>query len=64
VFGDGLLSKIALTVNHALIGISRSLFSYQIFMVCSPSPSLEWLLARAQTVAKIKIENAYGKEAQ
>jgi glycosyltransferase involved in cell wall biosynthesis len=63
VFGDSLLSKIALAANQVLIGISRPLFSYQIFMVCSPSPSLPWLLARAQTVANIKIENAYGKEA-
>jgi glycosyltransferase involved in cell wall biosynthesis len=37
--GDGVLSRIALTINKMLIGISKSLFSYQIFMVCSPLPS-------------------------
>ena len=41
-----------------LIRISKSLFSYQIFIVCSPLPSVQWLLSRAyasrnERIAKI-----------
>ena len=45
--GNGFLSKMMLALNRVLIGISKSLFSYQIFMVCSPLPSLQWLLAQS-----------------
>lgn len=55
--GNGFLAKMTLALNRLLIGISKSLFSYQIFMVCSPLPSLEWLLAKAETAARIKIES-------
>jgi glycosyltransferase involved in cell wall biosynthesis len=55
-FGDGAFARMALTINKVLIRISKSLFSYQVFMVCSPLPSLEWLLTRAQTTGKEKIE--------
>jgi hypothetical protein len=56
--GDGALAKMCLAVNRALIRVSKSLFSYQIFIVCSPLPSVQWLLARAyasrtERIAKI-----------
>ena len=54
--GNSVFSKMMLLVNRLLIGVSKSLFSYQIFMVCSPLPSLEWLLAQAQTAAETKID--------
>jgi hypothetical protein len=34
-------------VNRLLIGLSRSLFAYQIFAVIHPQPSLDYLLAHA-----------------
>ena len=52
--GYGFLAKLALAVNQGLIRISKSLFSYQIFIVCTPLPSLEWLLARAYATRKEK----------
>jgi len=55
-FGDGFLAKAQLAINTMLIRISKSLFSYQIFMVCSPLPSLEWLLARAQLASKERLQ--------
>lgn len=58
ILGDGFLGKFALTINRALIRISRSLFSYQIFMVCRPLPSLGWLLARAHATSKEKLASA------
>ena len=45
--GDTAFAKLLVKVNSALIRISRTLFSYQIFMVVRPRPSLEWLLERA-----------------
>ena len=57
-FGEGLLGGMALAINKVLIRMSKSLFSYQIFMVCSPLPSLEWLLARAERAGKEKLESA------
>lgn len=55
---NGMMGKLALAINKVLIRISRSLFSYQIFMTCSPLPSLEYLLARAEAVGKEKAEVA------
>jgi glycosyltransferase involved in cell wall biosynthesis len=50
--GDGWLSRCLMAVNHGLIRVSRSLFSYQIFMVARPLPTLEWLLHRAVTTSE------------
>lgn len=45
--GDGVLARICLSINNALIHLSKRLFSYQIFMVVRPLPSLGSLLQRA-----------------
>jgi len=45
--GDTALARFLLGINRFLIRISRSLFSYQIFMVARPLPSLETLLEGA-----------------
>ena len=45
--GDNPISRVLLWINNLLIRVSRSIFSYQIFMVVRPLPSLEWLLRRA-----------------
>jgi SAM-dependent methyltransferase len=50
--GDGATARFLLAVNKALIHLSKSLFSYQIFMVVKPLPSLEWLLERAAATSK------------
>lgn len=57
-FGEGRLAKLALAINKGLIRISKSLFSYQIFMVCTPLPTLSWLLARAYATRMEKVEGA------
>ncbi len=57
-FGDGFLARLALAVNKALIRISRSLFSYQIFIVCTPLPTLEWLLEHAHASGREKVARA------
>jgi len=57
VLGNGFWGKLALALNRGLIRISKRLFSYQIFMVCRPQPSLDWLLARAHQGSKQKVES-------
>jgi glycosyltransferase involved in cell wall biosynthesis len=45
--GDNPWSRILLRTNQLLIRVARGLFSYQIFMVVEPLPSLDYLLSRA-----------------
>lgn len=47
VFGNGVLSRAAMTLNGLLIRVVPGLFSYQIFMAVRPLPSLEFLLRAA-----------------
>jgi SAM-dependent methyltransferase len=56
--GDGLLARMAVAVNKALIRISKSLFSYQIFIVCTPTPTLERLLEHAYASRQKKAKAA------
>lgn len=56
--GDSWLSRSLMAVNRGLIRLSRSLFSYQIFMVARPLPSLEWLLHRAVTTSEKLVADA------
>jgi len=46
-FGDGAFARLLLDGNRLLIRLWRGLFSYQIFMVVRPLPSLKVLLKRA-----------------
>ena len=46
--GNNWLSRLLLFLNRGLIYLSKTLFSYQLFMVVKPLPSLEYLLSLAQ----------------
>jgi glycosyltransferase involved in cell wall biosynthesis len=48
VLGNGVLGKAAIQVNLALIRLSKSLFSYQIFVVAESTPDLDFLLRDAR----------------
>jgi SAM-dependent methyltransferase len=54
--GNGFLGKLLIGLNKALIRISRSLFSYQIFAVVRPKPTLASLLEHAQRESGIRAE--------
>jgi len=58
VLGTTWLSRSLMAVNRGLIRLSRSLFSYQIFMVARPLPSLEWLLHRAVSTSERLVTDA------
>jgi 2-polyprenyl-3-methyl-5-hydroxy-6-metoxy-1,4-benzoquinol methylase len=59
--GDGWLARAGLAINRMLIGISKSLFSYQIFMVCTPLPTLEWLLSQAYEGRRMRQLNSVSR---
>ncbi len=53
--GDGVLARLLLIINRILIGISKSLFSYQIAIIATPKPTLEHLLEDAHEAKKKKL---------
>ena len=53
--GSGVLARLLLGINNALIRASRSLFAYQIFMIVKPRPSLEHLLQSAMVTSGRKL---------
>lgn len=48
VLGNGLLGQSALKANIALIGLSQTLFSYQIFIEAESTPGVDFLVEDAQ----------------
>jgi hypothetical protein len=55
--GDHVVARFLLLLNKLFIKLSKSLFAYQIFMVCKPTPSLEWLLEKAHEASREKIRS-------
>jgi glycosyltransferase involved in cell wall biosynthesis len=53
--GNTVLAKVMLVTNKLMIRISKTLFSYQIFMVARPLPAIEWLLESAADASKERV---------
>jgi hypothetical protein len=51
VFGDGVIGRTAVRRNEAAIRLSRSLFSYQIFIEAEGTPAPEFLVENARRKA-------------
>ena len=49
--GDNVVSRAAVAVNRALIGLSKTLFSFQIFIEADSTPDVAYVLARARRSA-------------
>jgi 2-polyprenyl-3-methyl-5-hydroxy-6-metoxy-1,4-benzoquinol methylase len=58
LFGDSSLSRALVAINKLLIRIGRGLFSYQLFFVVEPMPSLDYLLHQANVESAIRSEEA------
>ncbi len=56
IIGLNLFSKILLKINDLLIHISKGLFSYQIFMVALPIPTVEVILDEYINTSKLKAQ--------
>jgi hypothetical protein len=54
--GDASTGRALFGVNRALIRLRKQLFSYQIFVVAQPRPSLPYLLQQARTESKARAE--------
>jgi 2-polyprenyl-3-methyl-5-hydroxy-6-metoxy-1,4-benzoquinol methylase len=48
VFGDGLLGRLAVWINQWLICVSRTLFSYQIFVIAEGTPAVDFILEESE----------------
>ena len=48
VLGDGFLGRTATAVNLLLIRVSKSVFSYQIFVLAEPTPDVDFILDDAK----------------
>ena len=53
-FGGGRFGHALVALNKVFVALCRGLFSYQIFMIVRPRPSLELLLAHSQAQAVLK----------
>ena len=55
--GEGAVAHTLSTVNRALIKLRKQLFSYQIFLVAQPRPSLPYLLAEAHEQSRARADS-------
>jgi hypothetical protein len=64
VVGDGLIGKALLGANLALIRVSKSLFSYQIYLEADSSPSVEFVLedSKQRSVAREQLNTTSIRE--
>jgi glycosyltransferase involved in cell wall biosynthesis/2-polyprenyl-3-methyl-5-hydroxy-6-metoxy-1,4-benzoquinol methylase len=51
-FGDGPLSRAALTVNQALIVLSKTLFAYQIYVEAETTPDADFVLETSKAASQ------------
>jgi hypothetical protein len=51
VLGDGVSGKAAIAFNRAFIRVSKTLFSYQIFVVAETTPGVDFILHDCRTRA-------------
>jgi glycosyltransferase involved in cell wall biosynthesis len=51
-FGDGPLSRAALAVNQALIGLSKTLFAYQIYVEAETTPDADFVLETSRATGQ------------
>lgn len=56
--GNKGLARLLLALNAMLIGLSKSMFSYQIAVVARPRPTLRHLLKNAREVSEVKAQGA------
>lgn len=55
VLGKGRLGRAAIAVNLALIGLSKSLFAYQIYVRAESTPDVDFLLRDAERTSAMRV---------
>lgn len=61
VLGNGLLGKTAVQINLFLIKVSKTLFSYQIYIEAETTPSVSFVLADSKQRSERRISGYYRK---
>ena len=54
VLGNGLLGRTAMAINQLLIHVSKSLFSYQVFVVAETTPDIDFILRDSQRRSEVR----------
>ncbi|MDQ3265763.1 MAG: bifunctional glycosyltransferase/class I SAM-dependent methyltransferase [Myxococcota bacterium] len=54
VLGDGVLGKTALAANQLLIKVSKTLFSYQIFVIAEGTPPVSFILEDSKSRSELR----------
>jgi|KBSMisStandDraft_5_1062788.scaffolds.fasta_scaffold74072_3 glycosyltransferase involved in cell wall biosynthesis len=54
VLGEGILGRAATALNQLLIRISRSMFSYQIFVIAEATPGVDFILEDARRRSELR----------
>jgi glycosyltransferase involved in cell wall biosynthesis len=54
VLGDGVLGRAAVAANLALIRLSRTLFSYQIYLEAESTPDVEFIVANTRAQSEVR----------
>jgi 2-polyprenyl-3-methyl-5-hydroxy-6-metoxy-1,4-benzoquinol methylase len=62
--GDGKLARALLRINLALIRVSKTVFSYQIYVAAESTPALSFLLARARESGEARSSAASSDQAR
>jgi glycosyltransferase involved in cell wall biosynthesis len=62
VFGHGFFGRAAVAVNQLLIGVSRSMFSYQIFVVAEATPDVDFILKDSRQRSELRDRDAADSE--
>jgi hypothetical protein len=56
VLGDGVLGRMAVAANLVLIRLSKTLFSYQIYVEAESTPGVDFLLGDAKEKSAARAE--------
>ena len=57
LLGNGWLGRAAVLANRGLIRLSRSLFSYQIYVVAESTPDVSFVLRDTQSRSAARVSN-------
>ncbi len=56
--GENVVSRAAMAINRGLIKLSRTLFSYQVFIEADSTPDVNYVLGRARRSAETQVTSA------
>jgi glycosyltransferase involved in cell wall biosynthesis len=61
VLGDGILGKTAVKLNQALIALSPTLFSYQIYVEAKSTPNVDFILRNTKQMSEQRLDKLHAR---